>query len=80
MINKNDLETALSVVSKIQRSDLEPCDHVALDSVKDLIIQKIDEVYNKSIEHKAPMHESTRYSFSVSIDDEGVSGVARKVE
>ena len=79
MINKNDLETALSVVSKMQRTAIE-CDKSTLDSAKQLIIDKIDEVYNKRIEHKAPVRENTRYSFTVSVDDEGVSSPARKVK
>ena len=79
MIKKEDLETALTVVSQMIRKAEHESEHFILSDARTLIINEIDATYNESIKHKAPVREDSERDLSLPIAESGISGSARKV-
>jgi len=79
MIKKEDLETALTVVSKMIRKVEHESEHFILSDARTLIINEIDATYNEAIKHKAPLREDPKPDLSFPVIESGISGSARKV-
>ena len=79
MLKKEDLETALTVVSKMIRKVEHESEHFILSDARTLIINEIDLSYNEAIKHKVPVREDSKRDIPFPVVESGISGTARKV-